>query len=110
MRKVELVQLGKLARGGEAARSAGPTGNPAEEADNSKTCVFPKRTHRFLFGNSFYHARGKILPGLQGDVWGWFRFRKRTHREGILRGRWVKFGCDLGEKLGSGEEANTPHP
>src|ERR1039458_9445958 len=77
------AMAGLLMSGG-AGGAGGRSGNLVGEAGNSKTLFFPKRTHRFWRGNSLYHACGKILLGLQGDVCRWVRFGKRTHREGVL--------------------------
>ena len=76
---------GQAARATLAGRLAG-CGRYCEGGRNSKTCVFTKRTHRFL---------GIFLMQLSLHAWlateimrefRWVRFPKRTHREGVNEG------------------------
>src|SRR5258706_14527754 len=51
----------------------------------AKTCVFAKRTHRFLRWFSAYPTYLKILMSFADSVCRWVRFGKRTHREGVFK-------------------------
>jgi hypothetical protein len=76
-------------------QSYGATGRAAKE-----TCHSTKRTHRFLTDFSMEVTMNTCVAKETCERNRWVRFRKRTHREGVLRGargrKWGKRSQFLG--------------
>ena len=84
-----------------------------------KTCVFPKRTHRFCGRFLVYHQHFQLLMSFAELVCRWVRFGKRTHRRGYLVGLEAEkleneatFGCfqeasDARQRVPSGAKHET---